>query len=91
LKFIHQQFRGQGKKARNQLNFKNSTTTIGFNDITQLERVQNNIGQTNKKIGTQQRITHKRNLKNETRTDLKNQNSTTGKLRFRKRDFKYLC
>jgi len=45
LKFIHQQFRGQEKKARNKLNFKNSTTTIGFNDMTQLERVQNDIGQ----------------------------------------------
>ena len=44
-----------------------------------------------KRIGTQQRIAHKRNLKNDTRIDLKNQNTTTGKLRFRKRDFKYLC
>ncbi len=26
-----------------------------------------------------------------TRIDLKNQNNTTGKLRFRKRDVKYLC
>jgi len=43
------------------------------------------------KIGTQQRIAHKRNLKNGTRIDLKTQNSTTGKLWFRKRDFKYLC
>ena len=44
-----------------------------------------------KKIGTQQRIAHKSNLKNGTRIDLKNQNSITGKLRFRMRDFKYLC
>jgi len=27
--------------------------------MTQLERVQNEIGQSNKKIGTQQRIAHK--------------------------------
>ena len=44
-----------------------------------------------KKIGTQQRLAHKRKLKIGTRIDLKNQNSTTGKLRFRKCDLKYLC
>jgi len=43
------------------------------------------------KIGTQQRMAHKRNLKKGTRIDLKNQNSTIGKFRFRKRDLKYLC
>jgi len=31
------------------------------------------------KIGTQQRMAHKRNLKKGTRIDLKNQNNTTGK------------
>ena len=43
------------------------------------------------KIGTQQRMAHKRNLKKDTRIDLKNQNNTTGKFRFKKRDLKYLC
>ena len=38
----------------------------------------------NKKIGTQQRLAHKRNLKNDTRIDLKNQNSTTGKFQVQK-------
>jgi len=36
-------------------------------------------------------LAHKRNLKKGTRIDLNNKNSTTGKLRFRKRDLKYLC
>jgi len=40
------------KESKKQINFKNSTTAIGINDMTQLERVQNEIGQANK-IATQ--------------------------------------
>jgi len=36
-------------------------------------------------------MAHKKNLKKRTRIDLNNQNNTIGKLRFKKRDLKYLC
>ena len=41
--------------------------------MTQLERVQNDIGQAKQKIGTQKRLAHKRNLKKGTRIDLEKQ------------------
>jgi len=68
LNFVHQQFRGQEMKAKNNSNLKLGQQQMDLIYRTQLEGVLNNIGQTIK-IGTQQKVVHKLILENDTRID----------------------
>jgi len=68
LNFVHQQFRGQEMKAKNNSNLKLGQQQMNLIYMTQLEGLLNNIGQ-EIKIGTQQKVTHKLNLENGTRID----------------------
>jgi len=66
LNFVHQQFRGQEMKEKNNSNLKIGQQQMDLIYRTQLEGVLNNIGQSIK-IGTQQKVAHKLNLENDTR------------------------
>ena len=68
MNFVHQQFRGQEMKAKNNSNLKLGQQQMDLIYRTQLEGVLNNIGQTIK-IGTQQKVVHKLILENDTRID----------------------
>jgi len=68
LNFVHQQFRSQEMKAKNNSNLKLGQQQMDLIYMTQLEGVSNNIGQAIK-ISTQQKVAHKLNLENDTRID----------------------
>jgi len=68
LNFVHQQFRGQEMKAKNNSNLKLGQQQMDLTYRTQLGGVLKNIGQAIK-IGTHQKVAHKFNLENDTRID----------------------
>ena len=68
MNFVHQQFRGQEMKAKNNSNLKLGQQQMDLIYRTQLEGILNNIGQA-RKIGTQQKVTHKLNVEIDTRID----------------------